>query len=160
MSELAAEIVIESVEPKEGVSAQGKAWKLYRVKSTAGVSFSTFDGTLGSTAFGAVGKRARIKYTTNEKGNNLVSLVVDESSEVPVEPVRDLTPDGGTDWDMIGLRKTRCALWSAAIGAGLDAGQCRAIVLAAEVDIFHRQPADDTADLPFDADPSLAGIEF
>ena len=149
MSELAAEIVIESVEPKEGVSAQGKAWKLYRVKSTAGVSFSTFDGTLGSTAFGAVGKRARIKYKTTEKGNDLVSLVVDESSEPAVEPVRDRAPDGRADWDMIGLRKTRCALWAAAIAAGLDSGSAREIVLAAEVDIFHRQPALDTADLPF-----------
>ena len=149
MSELAAEIVIESVEPKEGVSSSGKPWKLYRVKSTAGVAFSTFDGTLGSTAFGAVGKRAQIKYKTTEKGNDLVSLVVDPSSEPAVAPVRDRDAEGKADWDMIGLRKTRCALWVAAIGAGLDRGDALAIVLAAEVDIFHRQPADDTADLPF-----------
>lgn len=149
MSELAAEIVVDSVEPKEGVSASGKAWKLFRVKAASGASFSTFDGTIGSAAFGAVGRRARIKYKTTEKGNDLVSFVVDESSEPAVEPVRDRTPDGVADWDMIGLRKTRCALWVAAIGAGLDAGAARQIVLAAEVDIFRRQPADELADLPF-----------
>lgn len=150
MSELAAEIVIESVEPKEGVTSAGKPWKLYRVKSTAGVAFSTFDRALGDSAFGAVGRRASIKYKTTEKGNDLVSLVVDPESEPVVAPVRDRAPDGTADWDMIGLRKTRCALWAAVFArSDLDVGAMRALVLAAEVDIFHRQPADDLADLPF-----------
>ena len=145
---LAADIMVESVETKEGTSAAGKPWKLYRVKTPTG-AFSTFDGTMGSNAIHAQGRLAHITYKTTEKGNDLVTFQVDESSEAAVEPVRDNTENGERDWDLIGLRKTRCALWVAAIGAGLDAGTARQIVLEAEVDIFWRQPATETEALPF-----------
>lgn len=159
---LSADIVIESVEPKEGVSAKtGKPWKLFRVNSTAGAAFSTFDGTMGSAAFGAVGRRAHITYKTGERGNDLVTLTVDDSSEPTVEPVRAQTPAGNPDWDMIGLHKTRCALWAAILPAVIPLGTgdtiavARELVIAAEVDIFHRQPAEETSDIPFDGSDSF-----
>ena len=146
---LTADIQVESVETKSG-EKNGRTWKLWRVHATDGTQYGTFDAALGSSAFGAAGRRAHITYKINDRdGRDLLSLEVDENSQPQAEPVRDQTENGAPDWDMIGLRKTRCALWVAAIGAGKDAAQARSLVTAAEVDIFHRQPADDLADIPF-----------
>jgi hypothetical protein len=153
VADLARTITVEHVDEKTGTT-NGRDWKVYKIKSEDGAFFATFDGTMGSNAKAAQGRRAHITYTSTEKGNNLVSFVVDESSQAPVEPVRDRTDGDEPDWDLIGLRKTRCALWAAAIGAsfengGFDADVCHQIVLAAEVDIFHRAPATATSDIPF-----------
>jgi hypothetical protein len=148
VTELAADIVIGAVEEKSGTSSSGRAWKLFKIAG-AGTSFSTFDANLGSTARANQGRTAHITYKTTEKGNDLVTLVVDESSQAPVELVRDRNENGAADWDMIGLRKTRCALWVAAIGAGMDSPTARLMVIDAEIDIFHRQPAEALDGVPF-----------
>ena len=146
-----SKIKITAVTRKEGVSQKsGKPWTKFTVHAEGDAKFATFDAALANTANGAVGKWATVTFETTEYGNDLTGLVVDENQPEPgPEPVRDRTPDGNADWDMIGLRKTRCALWAAAIGAGLGSAEARQLVLAAEVDIFHRAPAEALEDIPF-----------
>lgn len=143
---LSADIQVESVETKTG-EKNGRAWKKFIVHAKDGTNYSTFDPTLGTSAFGAGGRRARVEYKVTDFGRDLLSLAVDENQDP--EPVRDQTENGNPDWDMIGLRKTRCNLWNAAIAAGLDAARAKQMVLVAEVDIFHRAPAEADDHIPF-----------
>ena len=80
--------------------------------------------------------------------------------------------DGSADWDLIGLRKTRCALWAAYLTDALPAAfgywvsvqtqepgtlditnfitrVGRDLIISAEIDIFHRDPAAADEDVPF-----------
>ena len=146
-----ATVTIQSVDSKQGVSQKtGKPWTKYEIH-TSGGTFGTFDAAAAEQARNAPGATVAVTYEENQYGRDLKTLMVDPS--VPpaahVEPVRAQTQNGATDWDMIGLRKTRCALWVAAIGAGLNTAEAHAAVLAAEVDIFHRPPANATSDVPF-----------
>lgn len=156
---LSGTITITAVERKEGVSQKtGKPWTKFLIHGD-GSEYGTFDAALANVAFASVGKRANITWTpgTVEGRNDLQSLIVDESSVPVVSPVSDRTPDGGADWDLIGLRKTRCALWAALFngqtlaGMPLDSAITHGIALvrAAELDVFHRQPAQAEDDIPF-----------
>lgn len=156
-----ATITVQGIETKEGTSAAGKPWKLVRVKAAEGGVYATFDQGLGQQAGAAVGRRANITYETTEKGDNLKSLVVDESAPaaLPAAVVAQ-KPNGDVDWDRIGLHKTRCALWAALFSGGTLAGipetaalvmGC-ALVAGAEADIFNRAPSqapDDFDGIPF-----------
>jgi hypothetical protein len=154
-----APAVIESVEVKEGVSQKTqKPWKKYIVHTKGGVNYSTFDAQLGTLAYQLVGKPVTVAYEEGQYGRDLKGLAEDPSGVVPQEPaVRDQTPNGDPDWDLIGLRKTRCHLWGAwlqnplakEMGAQAAAAFGRELVLAAETDIYHRAPAHDTDDIPF-----------
>lgn len=150
---LSTTITVEKAAWKEGAT-NGKAWKRWSVKDQDGTFYSTFDAALGDIAVGAQGRRAAITYTRDGDFNNLLTLIPDPNSEAldAIGFVRAQTQTGAPDWDMIGLHKTRCALWAAAIGSSREwtnAGEIREWVIAAEVDIFHRQPAEETSDLPF-----------
>lgn len=150
---------ISAVEKKkEGTSKNGRAWTLWHVHTAEGSTYSTFDSGLAMVAFNSVGKSATIDFKQTEKGLDLVSLDIPEGQAEPQpEPVRAATETGAPDWDLIGLHKTRCALWQAVIGAlgkgDISAQQLvafgREIVVGAEEDIFHRAPAHREESIPF-----------
>ena len=145
-----ATITIDGVETKSGTSNSGKQWTLYKIKDTAGQRYSTFDHQLGRMAQENTGKTARVTYETTDKGNNLSGLIVtNDTPTVTAPPAK--TADGGADWDLIGLRKTRCALWAAFLdGGGRDTNEGRRLVMAAEADIFNREPITAVdGDIPF-----------
>ena len=145
-------VTVQGVTAHPGVSKKtGNPYTRYEIE-TSGGSFSTFDSALETLARNSQGMTCAVTYEETQYGKDLKSLTPDPTAPVAqphVEPVRSVTPAGDTDWDLIGLRKTRCALWVAAIGAGHSAQYAREIVLEAEVDIFHRQPASATSDVPF-----------
>jgi hypothetical protein len=145
-------VTIQGVTSKDGVSTKsGKPYTKFTI-DTSGGTFGTFDTALAQTARNAINMTCAVTYEETQYGKDLKSLTADASipAAAPhVEPVRHQQADGSADWDMIGLRKTRCALWVAAIHAGLDAGTARQIVLEAEVDIFWRQPATESSAVPF-----------
>lgn len=157
-----ATITVASIERKEGVAAStGKPWTMYRVIAQEGGKYATFDAGLGQQAGAAVGRRANITYETTDKGDNLKSLVIDESAPAAVVPaVSTQTASGDPDWALIGIHKTRCALWAALFSGGTLAGipetaalvmGC-ALVAGAEADIFGRAPANapgNLDDVPF-----------
>ena len=79
-------------------------------------------------------------------------------------PITTRTPEGNADWDLIGLRKTRCALWCAYLASPLAAHVAaqtidtneiynvgRVLVELAEFDTFTRdQPnAGEDPSIPF-----------
>ena len=147
-------VTIQGVEAKPGVSKKtGNAYTKFDIQ-TSGGTFGTFDTALADQARAAVNRTVSVTYEENQYGKDLKSVNVDSSvpAAAPyVEPVRSVTPSGDTDWDMIGLRKTRCALWAALFSGAADitVEQARAFVIAAEVDIFHRPPASASSDVPF-----------
>lgn len=150
-------IVITSVEPKQGRSASGRDWRMWVVHADGGGRFSTFDAKLGQAAFENVGRAVNISWQAKEKGNDLTGIEPADASQPIPEPMRAHTPEGRPDWDVIGLHKTRCALWAAFLSGQLAASLApedrvpigRALVLAAEADIYHRDPADELADIQF-----------
>lgn len=154
-----ATITVASIERKEGVAAStGKPWTMYRVISQEGGKYATFDAGLGQQAGAAVGRRANITYETTEKGDNLKSLVIDGSAPATVQPVQSTAkPNGEANWDLIGLQKTRCALWAALFkgpilaGVPSDSAIVTAITLirAAETYIFTSPAAQPDDDIPF-----------
>jgi hypothetical protein len=154
-----ATITVASIERKEGVAATtGKPWTMYRVIAQEGGKYATFDSGLGQQAGAAVGRRANITYETTEKGDNLKSLVIDESAPPVVQPVQSTAkPNGEVNWDLVGLHKTRCALWAALFSGNTLAGMPESqaittgigLVRGAEGDIFNRPAAGAEEDIPF-----------
>lgn len=155
-------IVITDVETKEGTSAAGKPWKMFKLVDQGGNRYATFDGGLGQQAFAAKGQQVEISYEITDKGNNLKTLRVtgNVAAPAPAAAPPAAKPNGDTDWDLIGLRKTRCALWAALLSGdslhGMPATTAgafaREVVIQAERDIFHRDPVsadDSTDDIPF-----------
>lgn len=151
-------ITVQDVLVKEGAK-DGRAWKKWAVKDGNGDLFSTFSETVGSVGEGLVGKRAVITFkVSGDRGQFNDLLTLEPEADPAIPPVR--TEDGSADWDVIGLRKTRCALWVAFIeahGAVRTSGSRntdeflatgRKVVKAAEWDIFHREPVDKDADDP------------
>jgi hypothetical protein len=159
-----ATIKITAAERKEGVSKKtGNPYTKYIVHAEGGGQYDTFDAGLYTIAFGAVGQQATALYEVGQFGNDLKSLVVIEGESIAVS--QDFAPptdrpaasSDGPDWDLIGLRKTRCALWAALFSGPLLQGLATpeavtrgiAIVTAAESDTFHRAPAQAEEDIPF-----------
>jgi len=149
-------VTIQGVSMNNGVSKKtGKPYTKFEI-ATSGGTFGTFDTALAELARNSLKMTCAVTYEENQYGKDLKSLMVDPTAAVTqphIEPVRSVTPDGDTDWDMIGLRKTRCALWVAVLSAKfttpMSVGDLRELVIAAEVDIFHREPATTTSDIPF-----------
>jgi len=156
-----AVVTIQAVEPKDGISQKtGKPWRKFIVHTTLG-DYSTFDAGLANIAFQAVGKSAEVTFDVTNFGNDLKSLVVgDNTFANQAEPhtapasTDTQTPRGDKpDWELIGLHKTRCALWCAYLSANgeksVEVG--RRLVIAAEADIFRRgdSPAHPDDDVPF-----------
>jgi hypothetical protein len=157
--------VIEKVTSKEGAT-NGRAWRKYSVK--AGTDFySTFDKAVAEQAHALTGKTAVITWEPSGSEGQYRDIIAAapvngfDGTDIPTE--RD--ENGNADWDLIGLRKTRCLLWAhfidspmaAAIAAGAgdkppayrvhDFGA--ALVALAESDIYHRPPASAEEALPF-----------
>ena len=165
MSETAT-ILVEDKSEKPGTSAKGNAWTKHAIRDANGEWYSTFDGSVIPSDI--KGKRAVITYEVDGKFKNLLSLEVEKESPLPSSQ----KPDGDADWDIIGLRKTRCHLWGAFMAGDamqsliamqlrdksdikqselvhnlLAAG--RDLVRGAEIDIYHRDPAAAQEDVPF-----------
>lgn len=162
-------VTLGQTERIEGTSKKtGNPFVKFVVHSDGG-EFSTFDAALADKAFRAPGARATIEYETSKFGNDLKGLVVDPASPVQAQTVAPTPqaapaapaprPNGDPDWDLIGLRKTRCALWAGLFAGGTLAGMPEtaalvmgvALVRGAEADIFNRDPAEAPGD--FDAVP-------
>lgn len=147
-----ATITIQRVDRKEGVSKAGKPYVKFSVVDTNGGTYATFDAALANLATSNTGKTAKVSFESGQFGNDLKGLIVtnDEPSGQFVAPPAK-TPTGEADWDLIGLRKTRCALWAAFLdGGGRDTNEGRKLVMAAEADIFNREPIRAVdGDIPF-----------
>jgi len=111
-----ATVLVESITEKHG-ETNGKAWTNYVLKDGNGNFYSTFDRATVAPILGADGKRALIEYEIKGKFKNLSKAeLVQESS------INGRTPEGDADWDVIGLRKTRCVLWEALLPIAMQAG--------------------------------------
>lgn len=163
-------VTLGQTERIEGVSkTTQKPYTKFVVHSDGG-EFATFDAALADKAFRAPGARATIEYETSKFGNDLKGLVVDPASPVQAQtvaptpaaaaiPVTQVKSGDEPNWDEIGLRKTRCALWAGLFAGGTFAGMPEtaalvmgvALVRGAEADIFCRAPAEAPGD--FDAVP-------
>lgn len=158
---------VEAVTSKEGAT-NGKAWKKFTVKTEDGTTYSTFDAAIAQTAHGLIGKPADVTWKPSGNEGQFKDLIMVAPAENPgpdasgIPSARDA--NGEADWDVIGLRKTRCLLWAeflgsplaAAIPAGESGGRADAIyrvgtvlVELAERDIYWREPATKESDLPF-----------
>lgn len=170
MSEQTVTAVIEKVTDKEGAT-NGKPWRRFGI--LAGETwYGCFDAALGEQAKSLEGKRAVIRWQTNPKKPDLKDFLgaTPANGDQPLsaddrQAISARTDTGEADWDLIGLRKTRCLLWAhfldspmaAAIAAG--AGEKPAanrvadfgaqVVALAEHDIYWRDPAGPDEALPF-----------
>jgi hypothetical protein len=159
------EILVEKIIEKEGAT-DGRAWTRYGVKDGNGEWYSTFEQSV--VAGLKEGEKARIQYESKQVNGRVVkNLLAAEPFEE--SSISSRTDEGDPDWDLIGLRKTRCALWADYLAGQLAASlyvkaagtQGRdpidylvttgvRLVVAAERDIFNRDPGDDG--IPFDFD--------
>lgn len=156
--------VVADVNRKTG-ETNNKAWTRYSLKDDDGNWYSTFESGLISSDL--KGQRVSLEWEQNGDFKTLLKVSPADDS-----PIAARTPDGDADWDLIGLRKTRCALWSAYLPGALEqAFQYWAsvqtdppgtadiahflvrfgkqLVVAAEADIFQREPAGQDEDVPF-----------
>ena len=164
MSETAT-VLVEKVDEKSG-QTNGRDWTKYAIKDANGEWYSRLNDSIPKDY---EGKRVVIEYEMNGKYKNIVSVKPEQDNgALPSSQ----TASGEADWDIIGLRKTRCHLW----GAFLSGDACqslialslkdkpdrkpsevaaylssvgRKLVLSAEVDIYHRSPAQAEEDIPF-----------
>lgn len=166
MSDEHTTVVIDKVlGPKEG-ETNGKPWTKWTVKDGNGAFYSTFDGgKLGPNPLDWAGKRAEIVWKASGNEGQFKDLL--SIKQIEESPIAAVAEDGTANWDLIGLRKTRCLLWAHYLGsvgqalpfaslAGLDGAALDGIykagvrlVRSAERDIYHREPASDTEDVPF-----------
>lgn len=162
--------VIEKVTSKEGAK-NGKPWRKFGVCADD-TWYSTFDSALGQRAHDLSGQRVDLTWKpSGDQGQfkDLLSIAPSNGSHpIPVEDrqvISNASPNGETDWDLIGLRKTRCLLWAEFLSSPLAlwlgqqdseipasntvANFGAAIVAMAEADIYHRSPAGPDEALPF-----------
>jgi hypothetical protein len=111
-----ATVLVESVDEKAG-ETNGKAWTKFSLKDANGEFYSTFDRAVGVEAQRLIGKRAEIEFEVNGKWKNLGGVKPVEESAISSR-----TEQGDADWDLIGLRKTRCVLWEAVLPVAMQAG--------------------------------------
>jgi hypothetical protein len=135
------------------------------LKDLEGNWYSTFER--GVVTEDMKGQNVEIEWEQNGDFRNLLRAA-------PASPSAPSSqaPGGSTDWDLIGLRKTRCALWVALLPDALalaynqwSAVQTdppgtieiqnfftrvgRELIISAEIDIFTRDPAVPNDDVPF-----------
>jgi hypothetical protein len=166
-----ATITVESIDTKEGVSDKtGKPWTKYALKAGDDY-YSTFQRQVIEPALGGEGKTFEIDYEVDGKFKNLKAVRPASGQAVAQAAVANVKPNGETDWDLIGLRKTRCALWAAYLDGRVPASVISTqtwketplpsaladvvyragveVVRKAERDIFHRDPATADEDIDF-----------
>src|SRR4051794_35085030 len=119
MSDTTVTVLVEDFLVKEGAK-DGKPWKKIGLKDANGEYYSTFDSTLGQRVIDAKGKRAQITWrpSKNPQYKDLVALEPLGDGEAAIS---NTGTDGTVDWDLIGLRKTRCLLWAHFLGSPLAA---------------------------------------
>lgn len=161
-----ATIVVEDISEKSGTNKNGKAYTKWALKDGNGDWYSTFER--GVVLDSMKGQKVDIEWEPNGNFKNLLKASTHEDS-----PIAARQDDGSADWDLIGLRKTRCALWVSALSSPATAaaverwlsiqstdvgtadilrfveGFGKKLVLAAEMDIFQREPAMPEEDIPF-----------
>jgi hypothetical protein len=169
VSETTTTAVIESVTSKEGAK-DGKPWRKFTVKTEDGTFYSTFKKEVAEAAHALEGQRAEITWKPSGNENQFKDITAAKAATnggtaegIPTEK----TASGDVDWDLIGLRKTRCLLWanylqsSLAVAAANKGGAAPAqtvyqfgveLIRFAERDIFWREPATEDADIPFGDD--------
>ena len=158
-------VLVEDVSEKSGTSSNGRTWKKWALKDSDGQWYGTFES--GVVVPAMKGQTYEIEWEQDGNFKNLLRA----APAGPQAPA-SATAEGNPDWDLIGLRKTRCALWCAILpdtialaysawsSVQTDApgrvgiqnfftSTARDLIVAAEVDIFHRDPATDTEDVPF-----------
>ncbi len=155
-------VMVEDALVKEGAK-DGKPWKKVGLKDANGEFYSTFDSVLGQRVIELKGQRAEItwKPSKNPAFKDLLSV-----KHVGENPIAARTEDGTADWDLIGLRKTRCLLWANYLGSPLAASIAATaneqppsarvhnfgviLISLAEADIYNRAPAQADEDgIPF-----------
>ncbi len=148
-------VMVEDYVVREGAK-DGKPWKKVGLKDANGEFYSTFDAGLGQRVIDLKGQRAEIvwKPSKNPSFKDLVSAKAVEDS-----PIAARAEDGTADWDLIGLRKTRCLLWAHFLSSAFAANNAEnpialaqlgvLMVSLAEHDIYHRDPAQPGDDIPF-----------
>ena len=158
-------ITVEATTEKSGVSQKtGRPWTKWAL-SDGENWYGTFEQ--GVVHDGLKGQQVEIEWEQNGDFRNLLRA----APQGPSAP-SSATPDGNTDWDLIGLRKTRCALWAAYLTEALPQAFGmwasvqtdppgtlditnfitrigRELIISAEVDIFTRDPAMPDDDVPF-----------
>lgn len=157
-------VVVEDVSERSG-EKDGRKWTKYALKDGNGDWYGTFEK--GVVVEAMKGNKYEIEWEQNGNFKNLL-----RASPVDDSPISSRTDTGEADWDLIGLRKTRCALWAAYLTEALPqafglwvAVQTdppgtlditnfisrigRELVLTAEIDIFNREPAVKDDDVPF-----------
>jgi hypothetical protein len=164
-------ITVEEISTKEGVSAKtGKPWTKYALKA-GGDYYGTFLRSVIEPAMGGEGKTFEIDYEVDGNFKNLKAVRSLSGEAAAQAAVSNTKPNGETDWDLIGLRKTRCALWAAYMHGDVPKSVIAAqtwketpkhaeladvvyragvaLIRLAERDIFHRDPATDDEDIAF-----------
>ena len=163
MSEQTATVTIAHVSSKEGAT-NGKPWRKWSVKDEGGNFYSTFDAGLGAQAEAHTGERAEILWKPSGDQGQFKDLLAVKPLN-GAAPVSDRKPEGTADWDLIGLRKTRCLLWAHFLGSPAaktivelttEGSKAEAVyrvgqrlIALAESDIYHRDPAVKDEDIPF-----------
>jgi hypothetical protein len=148
---------IEKVESKEGAT-NGKPWRKFSVKADG--FYSTFDKQVAEAAHGLVGQRAEIFWKPSGSNGQFRDILAVKAAGVAT--TQDGIPttraeDGTADWDIIGLRKTRCLLWahylSSPLAAATPTGNVYQVgahlITCAERDIYWREPATEEEDVAF-----------
>ena len=109
-------VIVEDVSEKSGVSSKtNKPWKKWALKDGNGDWYGTFEA--GVVTSEMKGKKYDIEWEPDGNFKNLLRATPHEES-----PIASRTETGEADWDLIGLRKTRCALWAALPDGGATAG--------------------------------------
>ena len=161
-----ATVVVKSLEEKHGTSKTGKAYVQHKLVDANGEIYSCFDGSIVDPIRNSTGEKVDIQYEEQGRFKNLISAKPHETAGALSGAYTHQKPDGDADWDLIGLRKTRCALWvgilegiSTSLYAAHKGNTGRflehAVLLvgAAEKDIFERAPGDDG--IPFSPEEDI-----
>lgn len=166
MSETTTLVITDIPEPKTGTGKKGK-WTRYAFKDGNDEFFSTFQKSVFDPAYELQGKKAKVTYEVDGDFKNIVAIEPAEQSQ------NGASGEDEPDWDLIGLRKTRCVLWEAILPVGMQAGISawtkaaqgeydsaqlagfvvrfgRTLRMIAEADIFLSDPVEDPDDwIPF-----------
>jgi hypothetical protein len=153
-------VVVQEIMQKSG-EKDGKPWTRYAIKDANGDIYSTFKAESIAPVRDATGQKVDIEFTVNGQYKNLVSAAIHSNGSAVPETYSAQKADGDTDWDIIGLRKTRCLLWAEYLGGSLASGIYHKVseggqgnpgdaviragitlVAAAEKDVFERAPGD------------------
>jgi hypothetical protein len=102
-------VVVQEFMEKSG-DKDGKPWTRFAIKDANGDIYSTFKKEIIQPVRELTGQKVDITYTINGKYKNLETAQPHQGNGVP--ETYSSSRDGEADWDIIGLRKTRCLLWA------------------------------------------------